>query len=650
MSVNLTKNTYNCFIEDQNTYTNKRRGCFSELVNDSAALISPSYRDDFLSTFDRGNILECFSKGEREIYMELQQTGVDGAAHWISMHLVYVENPFGDDVMAINLIKVLDRQRTEKARQEQLLRDALASPNAANSAKSDFLSRMSHDIRTPMNAIIGMSTIGQLKIHDSSIVRDCLQNIDASSRYLLSLINDILDMSKIESGKMNVSRERFDFAELIGEITTMLFPQAMDLGLAFEVTPHEPLEQYYTGDPLHLKQILMNLLSNALKFTPPGGRVRVDIMEAKRRRGMAHIQFKVSDTGIGMSEHFHGEDISNRFEQETSETARDNIGSGLGLSIVYNLVQLMGGSINVESKKGSGTTFTFTLPLSLDSSEKERESKQKIYKALDGMEILVADDDPLVGEQAAAIFSGTGANMLWVDSGFRAVEEVKISLEKNRPYDATIIDWKMPEMDGIETCRRIRALTGPDTTIIIISAYDYSGVEAEARAAGVDRFITKPLFKSTVEKILTGISVPTSNNLSPLKSKSLKGKRVLIAEDNDLNMEIAKSLLEMHGLTVETVENGALALEAFSASPHGYFSSILMDIRMPVMDGLAATRAIRALDRPDAAAIPILAMSANAFEEDKQAAAQAGITGYIVKPIDIHLLIRELEALYGNTI
>lgn len=642
LSVNLTKNTFNCFIEESKVYLPKSLKTFDSLIEESIPFIYPSYQNDFQSTFSRKEILRRFALGEREIYMEFKEKGLDNIYHWISLHLIYVENPINDEVLAIELVKVLDSQRAEKARQEQLLRDALASAEAANSAKSDFLSRMSHDIRTPMNAIVGMSTIGQLKIDDKARVYDCFKKIDASSRYLLSLINDILDMSKIETGKMSITKEPFDFTVLISSINSIIYPQAAEQGIDFEVHHTEPLSQYYIGDLLRTKQILMNLLSNALKFTPEGGRILIDIKEQKYTNGYIYLSFTVSDTGIGISDEFKKK-LFQPFEQESSEIARNNIGSGLGLSIVYNLVQLMNGTIEVSSEKGNGTSFTATLPFGIVSSDEDAEKQRKAKELLAGLEVLVADDDEIVGEQTAAILEGIGAHSVFVDSGMKAVEEVRLSLNNGKTYDIAMIDWRMPHMDGLETTKEIRKLVGPDTMIIIISAYDWSNIEEEAKAAGVNCFISKPLFGSSIFDTFMKLNL---NHHKPAPVPRLEihfsGQHVLLAEDNELNLEIAKSLLEMHGIVVEAAENGQIAVETFLHSPQNHFFAVLMDIRMPVMDGLAATRAIRSLERPDAHNIPIIAMTANAFDEDKILAYEAGMSDYLVKPLDIEILLKKL--------
>ena len=647
MRINLTQDYYECFVEEQDSYTIDRSGSYDELFRYGAERVYSAYREDYSSLFSRETIMKKFAEGEREIYLEYRQKGMDEEYHWISSHLIYVDNPVNGDMIAIRMIKILDAQRAEMAKQEQLLRDALAAAKAANSAKSDFLSRMSHDIRTPMNAIIGLSTIGKRKMEDPVRVRDCFDKIDTSSRYLLSLINDILDMSKIETGKMTLTNEPFDFIEMIAELNSIIFPQSLERGIDYEIHHKDPLERCYIGDSLRLKQILMNLLSNAVKFTAPGGKIRTEIEEEKRINGFAIFKISVSDTGIGMTPEFL-EKLYQPFEQETLDSARNKIGSGLGLSIVYNLVNLMGGDIKAESRKGHGSRFTVRLPFGLLSDDGEREKERKTSQLLNNMKVLIADDDEYIGEQAAGILEGIGAGTVFVNSGIKAVAEVKKALEEGWLFDVAMIDWRMPEMDGIETVRRIRQLTGPDTMIIIISAYDWSSIEAEARAAGADYFISKPLFRASVYETFTKFR---GRNSVELKQQAVEsaflGKKVLLVEDNELNMEIAKSLLEMHGLCIVTAKDGRAAVNTFEVSPEGSFFAVLMDIRMPEMNGLEATRAIRAMDRSDARTVPILAMTANAFDEDRMEALDAGMNGYLVKPLDLTMLISALKSLDG---
>ena len=649
VSVNLTQDTYQCIVEKGRESTLPANGIYSKLVRETNEHLSSSFRQNYTATFDRQTVLRRFADGEKELYTEIQAKDVNGLEHWISLCLISVENPFGSDELCIMLVKVLDAQRAEQSRQEQLLRDALAAANAANHAKSDFLSRMSHDIRTPMNAIIGMSTIGQLKADDPQRIQDCFQKIDASSRYLLSLINDVLDMSKIETGKMTIERKPFDFSELIQELTTILYPQFAEHGIFFEITHEEPLDRIYVGDALRLNQVLMNLLSNALKFTRRDGRVSLHIKESSRTNGYSYLTFIISDTGIGMSKKFL-ERIFQPFEQEDSSLARNKVGSGLGLSIVHNLVQLMGGTVEISSVKDKGSTFTVSIPLGRVEDDQEVERRRKNASLMRGIEVLVVDDDKLVGEQSAAILAQIGAHTVWVNSGQKAVEEVRAVAAQGRHYDIAMIDWKMPDMDGIETTRRIRTIVGPETTIIVISAYDWRGIEDEAKAAGADSFISKPLFFSTICDTFSALRFGSQSPEQIVQANPLTGHRILLVEDNALNMEITKSILEIYGMEVIPAEDGQQAVDFFAAAPTNHFLAVLMDIRMPVMDGLAATQAIRRLDRPDASDVPILAMTANAFEEDRQQAFAVGMNGYIAKPIDVSVLTQELKRLIKNKI
>ena len=576
------------------------------------------------------------------IIRQLPYAHPNGEKRWISLRVYRAKG-----VKAPQIITVFS-DCTEEILSRQVLQDAMNNAERANEAKSVFLSRMSHEIRTPMNAIIGMSTIGQLKLNDKSRVQDCFNKIDTSSRYLLSLINDILDMSKIETGKMTIAHDSFDFTDLVREINSIIYQQTVEQGIAFEMHHQEPLERCYIGDALRLKQILMNLLSNALKYTPSGGRVLVDICEQKRTNGFAYLRFTVEDTGVGMSEAFMSR-IFQPFEQEGADQARNRVGSGLGLSIVYNLVHMMGGSIEVKSKKGQGSAFTVLLPFELVQDDDERERRRKSSELLQDLQVLVVDDDEVVGEQAVAILADIGAKACWVDSGCKAVESVRRAAAQGWGYDIAMIDWLMPDMDGMETTRRIRQIVGPDTTIIIISAYDWSSIETEARAAGADYFLSKPLFRSSLRDTFLRMDLHHQPAQGAEEETGLAEMRVLLAEDNELNMEIARSLLEMHGVAVECTRNGQEAVDRFAAGPEGCFDAVLMDIRMPVMDGLAATRAIRALPRGDARTVPILAMTANAFDDDIEKSKAAGMNAHLAKPIDAQKLYQTLyDFIYGE--
>lgn len=643
ISFNLTRNTYQIISQDRHMFSPAISGTLDAFVEDAENNIAEEYRGKFRSLFNPATIKTGMGTGEKELYVELRRNGADGLPHWVSYHCIHVESSTEQDTLCILLVKILDDQRTEQARQEQLLRDALAAAQSASKAKSDFLSRMSHDIRTPMNAIIGMSAIGQIKIDSKDRALDCFRKIDISSRYLLSLLNEILDMARIESGKMTIASTRFDFIELITEINSIFHPQAMAGGITYAIYHEEPLDRYYEGDALRIKQILANLLSNALKFTPAGGAVSLRIREQRRAHGFASLEFQVEDTGQGMTEDFL-QRIFQPFEQESTEIARDKVGTGLGLTIVHSLVQLMGGAISVQSEKERGTVFTVLLPLRCLHSDHEEEQRRRYRELLQDMQVLVVDDDPIVGEQVSLIMGDIGARTHWVDSGFKAVECVREASGRGQHYHVALVDWLMPGMDGVETTRQLRTIVGPDTTIIIITAYDLSTVESEARAAGADAFITKPLFQSTLcDAVLQCHSEQLTEAAVDEVEADFAGKRVLLVEDNEINMEISRALLELSGIEVDWAENGRVALDRVRQHRTGHYHCVFMDIRMPVMDGLDATRAIRALPGCQAADLPVIALSANAFEEDKVIASEAGMNDYLAKPMELSKLSAMLK-------
>lgn len=531
--------------------------------------------------------------------------------------------------------------RTKERLSNQALKDALASAQNANNAKRDFLSRMSHEIRTPMNAIIGMTTIAAASIDDRHRVEDCLEKISYSSKHLLMLINDVLDMSRIESNRMRLSMETFDLFQFINNFVSIIYPEANRKGLHFaEKTTGFSEKTSYIGDTLRLNQILLNLTSNAIKFTPCGGSVSLEVTQLAPRNNTAWIRFVVSDTGIGMDE-----DGLNRlytpFEQADASIARKYGGTGLGMSITQNLTALMGGHIDVKSKPGQGTTFTVELPF----EQSDQDLTLAAENALETLDVLVADDERDICEHTVLLLKKMKLHAEWVQSGEEAIKKVVSANEAGHGFDVCFIDLKMPDMDGIETTRQIRQLAGWSTPIIIISGYDWSEIEDEARAAGANAFISKPLFQSSLYNALVNVT-NGAFGISEVKadgmSKPLHQKRLLLAEDNALNLEIAATLLEMNGAIVESVENGQEAVNRFMSVEQGYYDAILMDVQMPVMDGCEATRQIRASKHPDAKRIPIIATTANAFSEDVSTVMAAGMNAHISKPIDIKQLCSTL--------
>ena len=527
----------------------------------------------------------------------------------------------------------------ELKRQQKILQDALLVAQKANDAKRDFLSRMSHEIRTPMNAIIGMSAIAFNYLDDKKRTADCLSKITFSSKHLLMLLNDVLDMSKIENGKLNIRQELFDLKNLVTSLADINYGLATAKGLSFEIVISGFKDELLLGDSMRVNQILLNLLSNAIKFTPKGGSVRLEIRMLRSASDKIWLRFIVKDSGIGMKKEFL-EHLYEPFEQADNGIARKYGGTGLGMAITKNLVAIMDGTIEVESQEGAGTTFMVDLPFGVSKVDK------KTAAEMEEMRVLVVDDDNDTCEHAAVLLKGMGVNVDWALNGFEAIEKVRSACEDDgRCYDVCFIDWCMPELDGIETARRMRRYVGPDVLIIIISAYDWSGIEEQAKAAGVNAFIAKPFFASNLYNMLLTVSRKPELGFSAVGNKEtydFGGKKVLLVEDNELNMEIASELLKFVNLQVEHAENGKVAVNIFRNSKEKEYALIFMDIQMPLMNGYDAARCIRSSEHPAAGTIPIIAMTANAFNDDVQAAFDAGMNGHLAKPIDVEVLYKTI--------
>lgn len=545
------------------------------------------------------------------------------------------------------ILILLIRQRNFKRMEvkNQLLSEAALRADHANKAKSQFLARMSHEIRTPMNAIVGLTEIARHHSDEKEKTDDYLSKIDSSAKILLGIINDVLDMSAIESEKLKIAHNPFDLKTLISSVSTLYYTQCKNKNIEFEVMLSGVTEERLIGDSLRLNQILLNLLSNAYKFTPEGGKIKVIVLQENRTGEKVYLRFSVSDNGCGISEEMQ-ERIFKPFEQESASTAQAHGGSGLGLSITKNLVEMMHGVIKVESKKNAGTTFTVELPFDVDT-----DAAQQDDSGLKDIRALIVDDDKNMLEYTSIVLERIGVQFETAANGDDAIRMLSDAHSKGTGYDICFVDWKMPGKNGVDVTQKIRELYDKNTIIIIVSAYDLSEVEDEAKAAGANMFILKPLFQSTVYNVLMNLSGGKYTKLTADQTAyDFTGKRILLAEDNELNREIATDLLEMVNMTVDCAKDGKEAMELFIASAADTYDAILMDIQMPVMDGYEATKEIRTSEHPQAKTIPIYAMTANAFSEDVSAAFSAGMNGHIAKPIDTAVLFETLDKCFNTPI
>lgn len=550
---------------------------------------------------------------------------------WISMSILCCAIILG--MLTVIFVKYYKITR----HQIEDLNNAKKAAESATRAKSEFLSNMSHDIRTPMNAIVGMTAIATSNIDNKEQVTNCLRKITLSSKHLLGLINDILDMSKIESGKLTLNMEQISLREIMESIVNIVQPQVKAKKQEFDVIINEIDAEEVYCDSVRFNQVLLNLLSNAIKFTPDGGKIELTLNEEASPIGenYTRVNIIVKDTGIGMSEEFK-KIVFESFAREDSKRVHKTEGTGLGMAITKYIVDAMKGTIEVESEQGKGTTFHVTLDL-----EKAEEREEDMI--LPSWNMLVVDDDEMLCESAVHSLKSVGIEAEWTLDGESAVKMVAKRHAAGKDYDVILLDWRLPGMDGIETAREIRNQT--DIPILLISAYDWNEIEEEARAAGISGFIAKPLFKSTLyyglKQLVTG---DASENTEEAEEEvfKLEGRHILLSEDNDLNWEIANELLSSQGLILDHAENGKVCVEKFEQSAVGYYDAILMDLRMPVMNGYEAADAIRSLDRADAN-IPIIAMTADAFSEDKQKCLAHGMNAHIPKPIDVREVIKLLE-------
>ena len=586
---------------------------------------------------DRGkNFLEGLSRGEQREWDAAYLHQETRELRWF--HIIAM----GSEVEGRTKYILVMSDRTADKQINQALSDAVAAAETANRAKSTFLSNMSHDIRTPMNAIIGFTTLALSNIDDKDRVKDYLAKTLASSNHLLSLINDVLDMSRIESGKIHLEEVEVNLSDVLHDLKTIVSGQIYAKQLELYMDATDVTDEDVYCDKTRLNQILLNLLSNAIKFTPAGGTVSVRVRQlAGQVRGCGQYEFRIKDNGIGMSPEF-AKKIFEPFERERTSTVSRIQGTGLGMAITKNIVDMMGGTIEVQTAQGKGSEFIICVPM---RTQDEHRPVEKITE-LEGLKALVVDDDFNTCDSVTKMLVKVGMRAEWTLSGKEAVLRARQSIEMSDVYHAYIIDWRLPDMNGIEVTRQIRSLND-DTPIIILTAYDWSDIEVEAKAAGVTAFCSKPMFISDLrETLMSALGqklTDASKELLPEKNADFKDRHILLVEDNELNREIAQEILREYGFRVDTAENGEVAVEKVSTAAPGSYDLVLMDVQMPVMDGYTATRKIRALDDPARAKLPILAMTANAFDEDRRNALESGMNGFLSKPIVIGDLVQELR-------
>lgn len=535
-------------------------------------------------------------------------------------------------------------EEDEKDEYRNNLKEALMVAEEANKAKTVFLSNMSHEIRTPMNAIIGLDSLALRNESIPDETREYLEKIDGSAKHLLGLINDILDMSRIESGRLVLHKEEFSFSGMLEQINTMVMAQCEEKGLKYECNLFGGVSDYYIGDDMKLKQVLINILSNAIKFTDAPGSVHMTVERTAVYEGHSTLEFVIKDTGIGIDKAFIPK-IFDAFTQEDGSRSNKYGSTGLGMAITKNIVELMNGTISVKSEKGVGSEFTVKITL------KNAEHQGSVTNYIDpkDMRILVVDDETIAAEHAKIVLDEVGITADICSDGQTALQMLEIHHMKQEPYNLVLLDWKMPGMDGVQVAKEIRQRYDNETTVIILTAFNWDEIMDNALHVGVDGFLAKPLFASNIINELERIA--RKNSMSIYKDRvraDLKGRHILMAEDVTINAEIMKQIITMREAEIDHAVNGRIALEMFEKSPVDYYDAILMDVRMPEMDGLEATRAIRVLDRPDAQNVPIVALTANAFDEDVQRSLQAGMNAHLSKPVDPEHLYQTLEELIGG--
>ena len=649
--VDLDNNDAVCYRADPNDHEQTPEGIhfpyFERFSWYAEHSVSESYRDGFLKFIDPEHVREALKDDPIIVYRYLANRG--GREYYEMIRFAgvrHAENRDDHIVHAVGVgLTVIDNEMRETLAKNQALGEALAGAEEASKAKTAFLSNMSHEIRTPMNAIIGLDSLALKSDTLSDEVREYLEKIGESARHLLGLINDILDMSRIESGRLVLRKEEFSFSRMLEQLNTMIMSQCAEKGLKYECSVIGGVSDYYIGDDMKLKQVLINILSNAIKFTDPPGSVTLTVERTAVFEDHSTLKFVVKDSGIGMDKSFIPR-LFDAFSQE-DDSRNNRFGStGLGMAITKNMVELMNGSISVESEKGVGTEFTVFI--TLINSEHIGSTMSRINPG--DLFVLVVDDEDIAAEHARIVLDEAGIKADTCSNGQEAMKMLEVQHAKHDPYNLVLLDWKMPEMDGIEVAREIRKQYDKETTVIILTSFNWDEIMDEALHIGVDGFLAKPLFASNVIDEFKRIA--HKNNMSLFLEKKradLKDKKILLAEDIKINAEIMKNIILARGALIDYAENGRKALEMFSSSADGYYDAILMDVRMPEMDGLEAASAIRSLDRSDAKSVPIIALTANAFDEDVQRSLQAGMNAHLTKPVEPDHLYQTLEELIWET-
>ena len=611
--------------------------------------VTESYREGFLSFVDPDNIRDALSKHPLIAYRYLARR--EGREYYEMIRMAGVRRVEDRDDHIVHSIGMglteIDAEVRESMAKNEALAEALSMAEEASKAKTTFLSNMSHEIRTPMNAIIGLDTLALRKKNLDDETREYLEKIGGSARHLLGLINDILDMSRIESGRLVLRQEAFSFRGILEQINTMVMSQCGDKGLEYECRILSQVDDCYIGDDMKLKEVLINILSNAIKFTDAPGSVTLTVERTAVFEDQSTLRFCIRDTGIGMDKEFIPK-IFDAFSQADSSRKTKYGSTGLGMAITKSIVEMMNGSISVESEVGVGTEFAVTV--TLKNCEHEGKEKENSID-LSALRVLVVDDDIIAAEHARMVLNEAGIRADVCNSGEEALRMMEVQHTKQEPYNLVLMDWSMPGMNGMEATKAIREKHDSETTVVVLTAYNWDDIQDDAHSVGVDSFLPKPLFASSVMEEFERVA--RRNNLDLFKKKQraeMAGRRILLAEDMEINAEIMMDLLSMESIVADHAENGRIAVEMFEKHEPGYYDAILMDVRMPEMDGLEAAAAVRMMNRADAKKIPIIALTANAFDEDVQRSMQAGMNAHLSKPVEPEHLIKTLgELIYEAT-